>query len=491
MGRLMDKIKNSVRSWLEIQDGNPKRIVIRQSEDLQSYFIKNKIWYRGDSNELSQLYKQLDGKETTFWGAVPTSGLEIKKSHSGLPSLMVGAIANIVIDNYNGIECDDNYISDEWKKISKDNDFDEILKNIIKETMAIGDGALKFAYDKEISDYPILEWHAGDEIDIIYKRKRLREIVFKTWYEKDNKSYLLKEHYGYGYVRYELLDDGEVVPLDTIDDIKDLKDIIFNKKVIFAIPIKFDDNPIYKGRGASKFNGKYDAFDNFDEIISQWLEAVRQGRPISYIPEDLCPKDPNTGETLKPNLFDNQYIATDKPMEENSKSEIKTVQPDIPSDKYLQAYVTYLGLAIQGIISPATLGIDVKKIQDANASYERQLEKTTLYTRQNIIDALEDFIPKVICTSINLMKLISNQQIIENPDISVLFGEYDSPSFDSQIDTISKAKNNGIMSIETSVRELYGDSKDEEWIKNEIARLKDEQGIVEMEEPSISDEVFN
>lgn len=486
----MDKIKSSVRSWLEIKDGNPKRIIIRQSEDLQSYFIKNKIWYRGDSNELSQLYKQLDGKETTFWGSVPTSGLDIKKSHSGLPSLIVSVIANIVIDNYNGIECDDNYIKDEWKNISKDNDFDETLKTIIKETMAIGDGALKFAYDKEVSEYPILEWHAGDEIDIIYKRKRLYEIVFKTWYEKDNKTYLLKEHFGHGYVKYELLDDDENVPLNTIDDLKDLKDISFNKKIILAIPIKFDDNPVYKGRGASKFNGKYDAFDNFDEVISQWLEAIRQGRPISYIPEDLCPKDPNTGETLKPNPFDNQYIETEKSMSEGSKSEIKTVQNEIPSDKYLQAYITYLGLAIQGIISPATLGIDVKKIQDANASYERQLEKTTLYTRQNVIDALEDFIPKVICTSINLMKLIYKEKILDDADISVLFGEYDSPSFDSQIDTISKAKNNGIMSIETSVRELYGDSKDEEWIQKEITRLKSEQGIVEMQEPSISDEVF-
>lgn len=486
----MDKIKDSVRSWLEIKDGNPKRIVIRQSEDLQAYFIKNKIWYRGDSNELSQLYKQLDGKETTFWGAVPTSGLEIKKSHSGLPNLIVSVIANIVIDNYNGIECDDTYIIDEWKQISKDNNFDEILKNIIKETMAIGDGALKMAYDKEVSEYPILEWHTGDEIDIVYKRKRLYEVVFKTWYEKDSKSYLLKEHFGYGYVRYELLDDDKNVSLKTIDELNELKDISFNKKIILAIPIKFDDNPIYKGRGASKFNGKYDAFDNFDEIISQWLEAIRLGRPISYIPENLCPKDPNTGETLKPNLFDNQYIETEKPMEEGSKSEIKTIQNDIPSDKYLQAYITYLGLAIQGIISPATLGIDVKKIQDANASYERQLEKTTLYTRQNVIDALEDFIPKVIYTSINLMKLISKQPILDNPEISVLFGEYDSPSFDSQIDTISKAKNNGIMSIETSVRELYGDSKDEEWIQKEIERLKSEQGIVEMTEPSIGDEVF-
>ncbi len=488
MSKLMDKIKDGIKSWLEIKDGNPKRIVINQSEDLQSYFIKNKIWYRGDSNELEQLYKQLDGKKTTFWGAVPTLGLEIKKSHSGLPSLIVSVIANIVVDSYNGVESDNLVIMDQWKKISKDNNFSELLKQIIKETMAIGDGAIKFSYNNQISNYPIIEWHSGEEIELIFKRKRLREIIFKSYYTKNNKSYLLKEHYGYGYITYELFDNDKLVPLNTIEELNMLKNVSFDDRIMWAIPIKFDDNIMFEGRGASKFAGKYDAFDNFDEIISQWMEAIRQGKPIRYIPEDLCPRDPLTGETLPANLFDNQYIETDKNMGQDAKSEIKVVQTDIPSDKYLQAYITYLGLAIQGIISPATLGIDVKKIQDANASYERQLEKTTLYTRQNIIEALNIFIPKVINTSINILNLINKQSINEDIKINVLFGEYDTPSFDSQIDTISKAKNNGIMSIETSVKELYGDSKDEKWIEEEILRLKEEQGIVSLEEPAIANE---
>ena len=42
------------------------------------------------------------------------------------------------------------------------------------------------------------------------------------------------------------------------------------------------------------------------------------------------------------------------------------------------------------------------------------------------------------------------------------------------------------MSIEASVEELYGDSKDEEWKKAEVSRLKAEQGIAEMEEPGIN-----
>lgn len=493
MGKFMDMVRNKARSFLQIQDGNPKAIIIHQADDLQTYFIKNKIWLRGESNELEELYKQLDGKRTTFWGSVPTAGMEIKKSHSGLPKLIINTISDIIIDNFNGIDSEDTVALEEWQKIEKDNEFYKQLKKIISETMAIGDGAIKYSFDKSISEYPIIEWFTGDKVDFIYKRGRLFELVFKTHYEFNNKSYLLKEHYGWGYVTYELLDDDKPVPLNTIDKLKELKNLTFDKSVMWGVPFIIDENTKFEGRGASKFDGKYDIFDSLDEVISQWIEAIRLGKTIRYIPEKLCPKDPYTGETLASNPYDNQYIMTESDMSESSKNQIQVEQADIPSDKYLQSYITYLGMAIQGMISSSTLGIDVKKIQDANASYERQMEKTTLYTRQGIIEALNVFIPKVINTALNMQKqLLNNDEPDEDIDFDVLFGEYDSPSFDSQIDTITKAKNGGIMSIETSVDELYGDSKDEEWKAEEVARLKEEQGITSMKEPAINEEIdFN
>ena len=176
-------------------------------------------------------------------------------------------------------------------------------------------------------------------------------------------------------------------------------------------------------------------------------------------------------------------------MREGASNKIQVEQPDIPSDKYLQTYMTYLDLCLQGLISPSTLGIDTKKIQDANAQYERQMEKTTMYTRQGIIEAMNEFIPNLINTVLKMQKQLLKQPIGEDIDINVNFSEYDSPSFDSQIDTISKAKQNGIMSVETSVKELYGDSKDEDWIDKEIQRIKEEQGIVEMPEPAINEDL--
>lgn len=486
----MDMVRNKARSFLQIKEGNPRAIIIHQEDDLQAYFIKNKIWYRGESNELEELYKQLAGKQTTFWGSVPTIGMEIKKSHSGLPKLILNVLTNIVIDNFNGVQCENELELNKWNLIEKENKFYKLLKKIIKETMAIGDGAIKLSFDKDISEYPIIEWYSGDKVDFVYKRGRLNEIIFKDYYSQNNKTYLLKEHRGYGYVRYELLDDDKLVPINTIKEFEDLKDLFFDDKTIWAIPFFIDESNKYEGRGESKFDGKYDVFDSLDEIISQWLEAIRVGKAMRYIPEKLCPKDPYTGETLFPNPYDNQYILTESDMTEGAKNQITIGQAQIQSEKYLESYITYLGMAIQGLISSSTLGIDVKKIQDANASYERQLEKTTMYTRQGIIDALNEFIPNVINAVLKMDKQIKKEKKQENVEavFNVLFGEYDTPSFDSQIETITKAKNGGIMSVETSIKELYGDSKEENWIQEEIKRVKEEQGISEMDEPSINDD---
>lgn len=486
----MEAVKERMQSWLEIRDSNPRAIVVNRKEDLQIYFAKNKIWYIGDSDELEEFYKQIEGKETSFWASVPTAGMEIKKSHSGLPKLMINTLTNIIIDNYNGVDIKDSVKSEQWKKIAKENKFDKMLWKILNETMFIGDGAFRYSYDKEISNLPILEWFSGDKVEFVYRRGRLVEIIFKSFYEKDRKKYLLKEHRGYGYITYHLYDENKEVPLTTIEELKKIKPLTFDKSTMWAIPFMIDENSKFAGRGASKFEGKYDAFDSLDEILSQWIEAIRLGKAIRYIPENLAPKDRNTGEIMAPNAYDNQYILTDSDMKEGATPKIQVEQADIPSDKYVQTYMTYLDLCLQGLISPSTLGIDTKKIQDANAQYERQMEKTTLYTRQGIIEALSEFIPKVINGVLKSEEQMKGKTPGDDVDVEVKFGEYDTPSFDSQIDTISKAKNNGIMSIDTSVKELYGDSKDDKWIQEEIMRLKEEQGIVEMKEPAINNEVL-
>ena len=171
-------------------------------------------------------------------------------------------------------------------------------------------------------------------------------------------------------------------------------------------------------------------------------------------------------------------------MSEDGKNQITTVQPTIPHDSYLASYVTALDLCLQGIISPSTLGIDTKKLDNAEA--QREKEKTTLYTRNAIIEALSEQLPEVISACINAYNILM-KQTIEKVKVSIPFGEYANPSFESQIETLAKARpGTALMSVEATVEELYGDSKDDEWKQEEITRLKAEQGIAEVEEPGVN-----
>ena len=163
------------------------------------------------------------------------------------------------------------------------------------------------------------------------------------------------------------------------------------------MPLKIYESTKWEGRGGSIFDGKLDSFDAFDEAWSQWMDALRAGRARTYIPESYIPRNPETGELLKASAFDNRFIAGDDNMGEGGKNQILTEQPDIPHESYLASYVTALDLCLQGIISPSTLGIDVKKLDNAEA--QREKEKATLYTRNAIVEALQEDIGLRQCLS--------------------------------------------------------------------------------------------
>ncbi len=479
--KLGERVKNMIRSWLDIRPAQGQTFLINENMDFQANCIRNKIWYRGDSHELAEFYGQLPCSDDTFWGAAQTADIRMKKSHSGLPKLIVKTIINTVMTDYAGDDVEDEY----WKEVNQENEFDaKMLKTLLADLLHIGDGAIKINYDANISDKAILEWVEGSRVDFVYKRGRLVELIFKSYHEENNTTYLLEEHYGYGYITYKLLKDDKEVALKNVTSLASLKNIHFDKSVMWAVPIMLNESAKYKGRGESIFDGKYDSFDSLDEIISQWLEAVRAGRAIKYIPEDLLPKDPETGEIIMGNPFDNKFIKTETTAGENDKKQIDVAQPEIPTEQYLQSYITFLDLCLQGIISPSTLGIDNKKLDNAEA--QREKEKTTLYTRGLIIDTLTEFIPKVINAVLKSKDLMEEKAVPADIEVNVKFGEYNNPSFEAQVETVGKGKTQGIMSIEASVDELYGDSKDDKWKAEEVARLKAEQGIVDIEEPAVN-----
>lgn len=482
---LVNYMREKIRHFLRVDNAGNRQIVIQQSLDYFSNAAKNRIWYRGQSQELSQLYGQVDAPATMFWKASCTKGMEIRKIHTGIPGLIVKTITNIVINDYNGVEIEEAALKEMWENISADNKFDKILKKCIKNILVVADGAFKITFDKSVSkEFPIIEFVPGENIEYTRKRGRITEVIFVTEYSHNNKKYVLKEYYGYGYIEYALFDENNrKLPNNYIPQTAwiDSEGVTFDNSVMLAVPVIYGESEEYEGRGESIFDGKTEAFDSLDEAWSQWMDALRAGRTKQYIPECLIPRNPDTGEVLNPNTFDNRYIAVGDDVSESGSNKIDIEQPNIPHESYLSTYITALDLALQGIISPSTIGIDVKKLDNAEA--QREKEKTTLYTRGNIIELLNEVVPQVVVSAVCGNQIWHNQKV-EKPKVTVKFGEYANPSFESQIETISKGKTGGILSIEACVDELYGDSKDKTWKAEEVARLKAEQGISVVEEPN-------
>ena len=481
--RTKNALKNAIRSFLNLTSANGLQIQIDELLDFEANAFVNEIWFRGESYELEQLYKSIPDYKYSFWGATSTRGLEIRKIHTGLPKIIVNTLTNVCVDDMQDIKIENIGKDNDWKEIEKENEFKNLVKKAVKKALVTGDGAFKISIDTEVSQYPILEFYEADRIEVKRERGRIKEIRFKKQFNKQGVSYVLKECYGYGYIEYKLYDAyNNEISLDKLEKTKDLQNVYFDKSLIMAEYLSFFSSDKWEGRGQSIFDSKRDNFDALDEAWSQWIDALRANRTKTYIPEDLLPRDINTGAIRAGNAFDNRFIATGTPMQENAQSKIDTVNGAIDYNSYLSTYITALDLCLQGLISPSTLGIDTKKLDNAEA--QREKEKTTLYTRQTIIYSLQNCVEKLVDKVFKVINIMNNTAL-EDTESQVCFGEYANPSFESQVETVGKAKTQGVMSIESVVEELYGDSKTDEWKAEEVKRIKNEQGITELEEPSM------
>lgn len=483
-------IRNMVMKMLNVVPAQDNTVSIKEPLSHNMNVLRNRLWYRGEPSELDQFFKQSGQDEvgkSRFWAAVPSTDSSIRKFHSGLPGEMVDKLSDIVISDLDAVDlssesgAETKVITEEqklWDAIALDNKFnDDLLGDAVKDTLICGDGAFKLSIDTDISEYPLIEFYSGSDISYNYKRGRLQDITFYAYYNHEKETYRLEETYGKGTIGYKLYDkNNKDVSLSKVPELAELSDITFTGEFIMAVPMKFFKSAKFKGRGNSIFERKSDNFDALDEVISQWIDAIRAGRVKNYIPEDLVPKDQETGAVLRPNPFDNQFIKIGTSMKEEAKDKIEQIQAEINYDAFVQSYASTLDMCLQGIVSPSTLGIDLKKTDNAEA--QREKEKTTLYTRSKIIDVLTEVIPLLVNVT---LKVMDNMKSINPKDYeaSVSFGEYASPDFGSVAEIVGQAKAMGIMSLEQAVEELYGDTWTDEEKALEVKRIRQGDEVVD------------
>lgn len=493
-----------MNNYLYINKSNIKNIVLKEPLAYENDLLINRIWYTADSDLIEQVFKKTININSgvsmgRFWSAVPSGGLQIRKIHSGLPQVMVNVLSDLIISDMGNIKIDDTNLNDLWEKIDEDCDFKDIIQEALSNVLVDGDGAFKIFVDPSISEYPLIQFYSGTECEYEYVGNRIKSVTFLTTYnvkqegQRKEHTYILREKYSKGLIEYELRDEKDkVVPLDAIEETATLIPqgykgdkmhcyVEFKNKKMLAVPVRFWKSTKYKNRGKSIYDSKTENFDRLDEAISAFADYERDNRTKNYIPEDLIPRDPEAGELLSPNPFNFRYIKLASGVDMTEQS-IQTSTPDSNYQAHVEAISSALDQCLLGIISPATLGINIA----ANSSGESQKEKKDItgITRNHITTRLEKIIKQLVHILIEVATGFQKEDF--NVDFS--FGEYASLDFGTKIEMLSKAlPGQNLMSAETVVDELWGDSKDDDWKKEEIERLQ-QSGLVIDDEPFLNND---
>ena len=465
----MERMRRMLQSWLEIEPAPGRGVTLREPVDHAANVLRNRVWYRGDACELDQLFKQLGDDPVSrarFWAAAPENE-NLRKAHSGLPAVMVDTLAGIVRGDLEELRFADGEAAERWRAIAEDNDFAALVARAVSECLVTGDGAFRVSLDPAAAKGPMLDFAGADRVEYIRRHGRVTAIDFVT--RVGGKGRLLRERYAPGSVRYTLTEGDRALPSEAQPELEGLQDARFDERVWLAVPLMFWPSARWPGRGASIFDKKNDAFDAHDEIVSQWMDAVRAGRVQRYIPECLIPRDPDTGALQTPGRFGASFVKIAGSDRENADDRIETVQPQIDCAAFESAYAATLDQCLLGVMSPATLGIDLGRMASAEA--QREKKDVTGFTRGAITAALEKALPRLAQAALQAEDLLAGRAPGRYP-ATASFGEYAAPAFDERVQTVAEAARAGIMSVEAQVEELWGDSRDEAWKTAEAERIR-------------------
>lgn len=466
---------NSSKSWFRHKDVN-NTYYFNEVIPFQEQGKIFDIWYRGDENELANCYVNFANCDNNrFWKSMSSKGNEIRKIHVDVPAVIVNVLSNMIVNDYNGITFTDTHAQDLWNDIAKEIKEKNKLQDSLKKTFIVGDCAFKWNINPRISDKPILQVVSGTNVNYVTEFDKVIEVDFVKYVAIDERDYKFVERYGYGYIIYELYNENNVL----IEDFRNIyvqfsgfQDLYFDPKYIFAFPMIIFPSGKYENRGQSVFQGKDGLFDALDECISQWMDALRDGRTRTFIPECYIPRDEDSF-MLKPNPFDNKFMVVANDMTtETATNKIQVEQAQIQAEAYLSTYLSIFELCIQGVISSGTMGVDNKKLDNATA--QREKEKVTQHTRTCVLTTLEELLPQMAQAGVVLYQVMKREQVMDY-DCHADFNEFNAPTMESEIESVGKAVTYGVMTKRTAIETMHKNNWTWEEIEKEIEELANEE----------------
>ena len=497
---IKERIHYFIQNVLDrINKRSTRQIQIKESLTYNENVLKNRILYRGQPKELTQLFNSLgDSFKNSFWGKTKNFK-RIQPLTFNLPKLATDKLAELVSDSYNSIKINNVELNKIWEDIEKDIDIKTLINDITTDLCIDGQVGLYINFE---NGKPYFCYKSGDEIDITYRfnkfySAKVFDVFYKDGIEDENETkgirYILETKYGRGYVDYNLYDDkGNNVPLSTLEETKDLRKIEFIKEIdknknevidtniCLFVPLMIKKSRLFKNKGMSIFDGKESAFSSLDEVWTQWWAAMRKSGPQAYIPADLIPKGAN-GQPLVPDGYENDWIncGTKSANGDKHPSQIQVVNPSFNAGDYEITFRNALQTACSGLISPSSIGINAQLISSqANTSYNSQIEKTTMNTRASIITCLSKSLNDLVYSTLYAIQSLNGVVITHDFEVSCDFSEFESPSFDEVSATCNSCVISGTMSKYTAIKRMNPTWSEEE-VQEELTRIQEDKTMVD------------
>lgn len=484
---------------------NERLTFINDSEQLKRMKLKEyNVWYEGDGDEILNFYTRANifdfnfepfytrNKKNYFW-AISSEEAQIKRTHSGQPRNIVDTLVNIMpfpMINVGGGN-EKNVANMALKSILEESGVKRIYRDEqMPLTLVEGWGCYKINFDVEFSDNPIVLYYRAENVDFIYSNGRIIGAIFRSYYTTDKKKYVLVEtrHTEWDanekcrklVIENELfLVEGESLKACAFEDVPELINTegrleILNFNKLLAVPcVLLSNTGMQGGYGRSIFTGKLDLFDDLDQALSQASNSVRLSTPIEYFNTDYLERDKN-GIPKKPDSYDRKYVMMEGQTDADGVSvgePVKITQPKVDFNQYDTHAVQILLQILNGVLSPATLGIDIAKKD--NAAAQREKEKVTIFTRNMLIDA-EEQILKDLCSQLLCAKelMMTNGITVHNYDVSVKFNEFADDSFENKLEVLGKAYDMDEISPKMYIEKLYGDTLSRAEKDDELKFLK-------------------
>lgn len=465
---------------------NDKRKIME--EKLKEY----DTWYQGDSDELLNFYTVQTNitynyepwysrnKRGYFWSIASTEN-DIKRTHSGQPRNIVDTLVSLIGKPVFNVGIKDNSIAnseDTLKAILAENDFWDIyMFEQMPMTLVEGWGCYKIDWDKDVSDYPIIKYYRAKDVEFVYKEKRLSAIIFKDYYT-DGKSrnylitetravvkgklYIYKEVFRYTLEDVQVVDDAELKRIEGFEDLDTEPVVVDDFNKFLAVPCVFYKDTVNNdGYGRSIFTGKIDLFDDLDQCLSQSANTVRRSTPVEYFNTDFLERDAKTGLPKMPHQYDRKYTSflggKNVDGTQMSAQPVQVTQPQLMFNEYSTEAQNILLQIISGLMSPATMGIDVAKKDNADA--QREKEKITIFTRNVLIDVEEKVLGTLFNQLLVAVQLMNRSKAVcKDFSISIKFSEFADDSFENKLKNLGEAYLKGMISRDMYLEKLYGDS---------------------------------